>query len=568
MAPIPGEIAGRICIDFLGARRRRNSRAVGTGARCTAVGRPASVSSVGRNILRARAALLRAGDGARLGLQPGRGGALVRGGHRADPRCALCWWGLAWSLGPNINADMDAAAARRVHVALARAARAGAVRRRAPPVIATLSARPPSADPAIPRRPSTKRPTRERMRALARATRAMRTSRCSRPKRTQPASLRLVGHADGTAAAVDARRSRAQLARALAHGARASRREPLLDPPDGISAQSGRALASAAPARDAGAGVGPPAAHAGAHLHAHRPLRRRDRGQRALDRRRRALSRRRSMRRAPTASATSRTTTTSSGRRPRWRAAAPSRSRPRDAAYPAACGPAPADRSTGILQHYYVLPLFALVRFGRWREILEETLPPDVTEPYPLAIWHYARGTACAKTRPVGRSARGARAARALPRTRRCARTRIKNINAADALVRSRALTLQADIAAAEGKAADAVAPLTEATAIEDGLSLRRAAPVARPDAARAGRRAARGGPRRRRRARLPRGPAPLSRQRLVAFRPRRSLAPIGAGEEARAALQPGAARMALGRRSVARLALLTQPKPLHVVTR
>ncbi len=80
------------------------------------------------------------------------------------------------------------------------------------------------------------------------------------------------------------------------------------------------------------------------------------------------------------------------------------------AAFPAACGPRPADRSTGILQHYYVLPLYALVRFGRWREILEDTLPPDVSEPYPLAIWHYARGTAYAKT---GRIADGP------PRTRR-----------------------------------------------------------------------------------------------------------------------------------------------------
>ena len=68
------------------------------------------------------------------------------------------------------------------------------------------------------------------------------------------------------------------------------------------------------------------------------------------------------------------------------------------AAWPAACGPRPGDLSTGILQHYYVLPLYALVRFGRWREILEETLPPDVAEPYALAIWHYARGTAFART--------------------------------------------------------------------------------------------------------------------------------------------------------------------------
>ena len=33
---------------------------------------------------------------------------------RADPKCAICFWGLAWSLGPNLNADMHKADAARV----------------------------------------------------------------------------------------------------------------------------------------------------------------------------------------------------------------------------------------------------------------------------------------------------------------------------------------------------------------------------------------------------------------------------------------------------------------------
>ena len=50
----------------------------------------------------------------------------------ADPRCALCYWGLAWALGPNINADMAAGDAARVRDALARArALAGTRARRA-----------------------------------------------------------------------------------------------------------------------------------------------------------------------------------------------------------------------------------------------------------------------------------------------------------------------------------------------------------------------------------------------------------------------------------------------------
>ena len=141
------------------------------------------------------------------------------------------------------------------------------------------------------------------------------------------------------------------------------------------------------------------------------------------------------------------------------------------AAYPAACGPRPEDRSTGILQHYYVLPLYALVRFGRWREILEETLPPDVAEPYPQAIWHYARGTAYARTGRLVEARRELASIERLANDPGLERARIKNINPAQTLVRIAVLTLTADIVAAEGRPAAAIAPLVAATALEDALT-------------------------------------------------------------------------------------------------
>jgi tetratricopeptide (TPR) repeat protein len=45
----------------------------------------------------------------------------------------------------------------------------------------------------------------------------------------------------------------------------------------------------------------------------------------------------------------------------------------------------------GALQHYSVIPLFTLVRFGQWDKILAT---PTLTHPYPKGIWHYARGMA------------------------------------------------------------------------------------------------------------------------------------------------------------------------------
>lgn len=47
----------------------------------------------------------------------------------------------------------------------------------------------------------------------------------------------------------------------------------------------------------------------------------------------------------------------------------------------------------GTLQHYYVIPLYAYVRFGMWEEILKHQKPSDDML-YPNGVWHYARGMA------------------------------------------------------------------------------------------------------------------------------------------------------------------------------
>ncbi|HEX5829345.1 MAG TPA: hypothetical protein VFY16_00100 [Gemmatimonadaceae bacterium] len=42
---------------------------------------------------------------------------------RHDPECAMCWWGIAYALGPNINLPMDTAAERRAYAAAREARR-------------------------------------------------------------------------------------------------------------------------------------------------------------------------------------------------------------------------------------------------------------------------------------------------------------------------------------------------------------------------------------------------------------------------------------------------------------
>jgi hypothetical protein len=44
-----------------------------------------------------------------FGLQPRRGAAGFQAAQRLDPDCAMCFWGEALVLGPNINVADDAA---------------------------------------------------------------------------------------------------------------------------------------------------------------------------------------------------------------------------------------------------------------------------------------------------------------------------------------------------------------------------------------------------------------------------------------------------------------------------
>lgn len=141
------------------------------------------------------------------------------------------------------------------------------------------------------------------------------------------------------------------------------------------------------------------------------------------------------------------------------------------AAYPAACGPRPGDRSSGTLQHFEVLPLYALVRFGRWQEILTGTRPPDGPQPYPLAVWHYARGTAWARTGRLPQAeAELARLAQ-VSQDPALTRARVKTVHAAASLVAIAQSTLQADLALARGRTAQALELLRRAVAQEDALA-------------------------------------------------------------------------------------------------
>jgi tetratricopeptide (TPR) repeat protein len=114
-----------------------------------------------------------------------------------------------------------------------------------------------------------------------------------------------------------------------------------------------------------------------------------------------------------------------------------------------------------------VAPIVALVRFGRWDEILALPAPPE-TLPYVRGVWHYARGLA--------QSGKGQREA---AQAELAALTRIRDGVSADRTIAGffktkEMLTLAAEalageLAARRGDTAAAIRHLAEAVRIQDG---------------------------------------------------------------------------------------------------
>ncbi len=123
------------------------------------------------------------------------------------------------------------------------------------------------------------------------------------------------------------------------------------------------------------------------------------------------------------------------------------------------------------MQHLAALRLYALVRFAKWDEILRHALPPDTRQPYPLAVFHFARGAAYARTGQVERARAELARLDAIAADPALGKAKVKNINTAAALGAIARNTLAAEIALATGDAAGAVALLRASVVLEDGLA-------------------------------------------------------------------------------------------------
>lgn len=121
------------------------------------------------------------------------------------------------------------------------------------------------------------------------------------------------------------------------------------------------------------------------------------------------------------------------------------------------------------LQHYYTMPLFTRVRFEQWADI--QTLPPPAEDlKYPTGVWRYAQGMAATATGDLDAATQDLTAITVLAQDPDLADLQIWGFNGADRVLRIAAAVLAGEIALAQENYASAVTYLQSAIELEDQL--------------------------------------------------------------------------------------------------
>jgi len=122
------------------------------------------------------------------------------------------------------------------------------------------------------------------------------------------------------------------------------------------------------------------------------------------------------------------------------------------------------------MQLFLVAPLFTQVRFGEWDAILAQADAPAAL-PFPTAIWHFARGMAQVRKGALAASQTELDALRGIAADPALAKVSFLDINHADGLVAVAVPLLRGELLRAQGRRGDGIAALREAAAAEDALN-------------------------------------------------------------------------------------------------
>ena len=122
------------------------------------------------------------------------------------------------------------------------------------------------------------------------------------------------------------------------------------------------------------------------------------------------------------------------------------------------------------LQHFWITPVYAYVKFGKWDKIL--SFPkPEKDLIYPLSIWHYARGMAYTSKGELKKARKELSTLTSMSRKEELRDINVWEINEAYDVVQIAVLSLEGEIEAKAKNYDTAIARLREAAALEDRLN-------------------------------------------------------------------------------------------------
>jgi tetratricopeptide (TPR) repeat protein len=128
------------------------------------------------------------------------------------------------------------------------------------------------------------------------------------------------------------------------------------------------------------------------------------------------------------------------------------------------------EKGWSTLQHFYVIPYFVMVKFGKWQQILN--IPEETVElVYPRAIRHYARGMAYAGLDDLDKASYELKLLRDLSEDEAIKNITIWDINPASSLINIAIKVLEGEIEYKNKNYEQAIKLYSEAIKIEDALN-------------------------------------------------------------------------------------------------
>ena len=124
----------------------------------------------------------------------------------------------------------------------------------------------------------------------------------------------------------------------------------------------------------------------------------------------------------------------------------------------------------GTLQHFYTIPYYVNVKFGKWNEILKmQNEVPSLK--YPTAVLNYARGMAFLGLNEMENAKKELRSLEVIAEDDGLKEISIWEINSVDVLIQIAKRVLKAEILAKEFKYQESIILLKEAIVLEDSLN-------------------------------------------------------------------------------------------------